>query len=381
MNSFAKLASHKGLFTGLAVVGALALTAACGSKTTETPATAPPTEVPPAAADAATPAEGEAAKADATEAKVEAVAAPTQGADELAPACKSFADRLCTEAGDPSETCTSVRMVAGLLPVAACDAAMKEIDFSVGKLKGLRQACDDLVAKLCKDLGETTETCAMVKRETPKFPTERCVQFLGQYDQVLGDLQRMEAKNKPLDAEKIAKIAGADAASFGPADAKVTIVEFSDFQCPYCSQAANAVTQLKEKYSDKVRFVFRHFPLSFHQDAHLASEAAMAAHKQGKFFEFHDLMFKNQRALKREDLEKYAGEVGLDLAAFKADLDNGAFKEAVDADMKLGETVAVDGTPTMFLNGKRIPNPTDFGAISAMIETELGGAAPAPTNP
>ena len=365
MNSFAKLASAQGLLTGLAFVGAMAV-AACGGKKTETPPTTAPAEVAPAPDAAAAPADAA------------ATPTPTPGADELAASCKSFADRLCTEAGDPSETCTAVRTVTGLLPVAACDAALKEVEYSVGKIKNLRKSCEELVAKLCADLGDTTETCAMVKRETPKFPTERCVQFLGQYDQVLGDLKRMEAKNKPLEAEKIAKIAGPDAAAFGPADAKVTVVEFSDFQCPYCSQAANAVTQIKEKYSDKVRFVFRHFPLSFHQDAHLASQATLAANKQGKFFEYHDLLFKNQKALKREDLEKYATELGLDLAAFKADLDGGAFKAAVDADMKLGEEVAVDGTPTMFVNGKRVANPTDFGAISAMIETELGGGAPAP---
>ncbi|TNF25585.1 MAG: DsbA family protein [Deltaproteobacteria bacterium] len=235
----------------------------------------------------------------------------------------------------------------------------------------MRKGCDELVGKLCKDLGEDTETCAMVKRETPKFPPERCAQFLKQYDQVLADLQRMEAKNKPLAAEQLAKISADDAYSFGPKDAKVTVVEFSDFQCPYCSRAANVVEQLKEKYSDKVHFVFRHFPLSFHQNAHLASQAAMAANEQGKFFEFHSKMFENQRALERADLEKYATELGLDMDKFKAALDNGTFKDAVDADIKLGESVAVDGTPTLFINGKRAANPTDFTAVQAMIDAAL----------
>lgn len=371
-----------GLVASLAMLGAVALTPACGSKTTTPPTTAEPAPVQPAAADgteAGTPTEA-AATNDATATAPGADPTPTVAAEPVATEtgpCKEYGDRLCKEAGEGTETCNAIKTVTGLIPPAACEAGLKDIQYTVTKLGAMRKGCDELVVKLCKDLGETTETCAMVKRETPKFPAERCAQFLQQYDQVLGDLKRMEAKNKPLDAEKIAKIAAADAANFGPADAKVTIVEFSDFQCPYCSRAANVVEQIKEKYSDKARFVFRHFPLSFHQNAHIASQAAMAANAQGKFFEMHDKMFANQGALGREDLDKYAAEIGLDMAKFKAALDDGTYKAAVDADMKLGEEVAVDGTPTLFINGKRASNPTDFPAVSAMIDAELSGAATA----
>jgi protein-disulfide isomerase len=154
----------------------------------------------------------------------------------------------------------------------------------------------------------------------------------------------------------------------------VTIVEFSDFQCPYCSRAASVASQIKSKYADKVRFVFRQFPLSFHQNAHIAAQASLAANAQGKFWELHDKMFENQQKLDRESLEASAKEIGLNLAEFKKALDDKTYESIVDAELKLGESVAVDGTPTMFLNGKRIANPTDFDAISKEIDTALAGS-------
>src|SRR5690606_19664169 len=140
--------------------------------------------------------------------------------------------------------------------------------------------------------------------------------------------------------------------------AKVTLVEFSDFECPYCSRAAQVTEQIKEKYGSKVRFVFRQFPLSFHPNAQLAAEASLAAHAQGKFWDFHDKMFENQNALDRSSLEGYAQAAGLDLTQFKAALDNNTHAERVKGDLAMGNDVAVQGTPTLFLNGQRIPDPT-----------------------
>ncbi|MET0286302.1 MAG: thioredoxin domain-containing protein, partial [Polyangiales bacterium] len=152
---------------------------------------------------------------------------------------------------------------------------------------------------------------------------------------------------------------------------KVTIVEFSDFQCPFCSRAADATHKVKEKYGDKVRFVFRQFPLSFHKDAHTAAEASLAANAQGKFWEYHDKLFANQQKLDRASLDGYAKELGLNVEKFKKSLDSKEFGAAVDGELKMGEEVAVQGTPTMFLNGARIADPTNFDAISAQIEEAL----------
>jgi protein-disulfide isomerase len=159
--------------------------------------------------------------------------------------------------------------------------------------------------------------------------------------------------------------------AFGPETAKVTIVEFSDFQCPYCAQASETVKQIRDKYGDKVRFVFRQFPLSFHQNAHGAAEASLAAHAQGKFWPYHDRLFQKQGSLDRKSLEAYAQEVGLDLPAFKRSLDDGTFDGQIDTDVALARDAKVDGTPTMFINQQRAPNPTEFDAVAPMIEAAL----------
>jgi protein-disulfide isomerase len=132
------------------------------------------------------------------------------------------------------------------------------------------------------------------------------------------------------------------------------------------------VQQIKAKYGDKVRFVFRQYPLPMHGDAHLAAQAALAAHQQGKFWEYHDLLFANQRALTRSSLEEYAKQVDLNLPLLKKALDDQALKATVDADVKLGEEVNVNGTPTVFINGKRVPNPTEFEPVANLIDAALG---------
>jgi protein-disulfide isomerase len=291
-----------------------------------------------------------------------------------ATSCKDYATRLCKETGEESGTCSSVKSVTELMPKEACAVALTKVDESIKKLGDARKKCDELTSKLCKDIGESTATCEMVKTQTKTFEPERCNMMMEHYAEVLTDLKRQESKNKPLDAAVVAKIAQGDAPAFGPADAKVTIVEFSDFQCPFCSRAAEVAHKVKEKYSSKVRFVFRQFPLSFHQNAHTAAEAALAANAQGKFWEYHDKLFANQNALDRASLEKFAKETGVDVAKLKKALDDKTFAATVDADMKLGEEVAVDGTPTMFLNGARVANPTDFDAISQQIDAALAGS-------
>jgi protein-disulfide isomerase len=290
-----------------------------------------------------------------------------------ATACADYQKRICKETGEESQTCGTIKSAIELLPPAACDKALANVDFSIKKLAEKRKKCDELVTKLCAELGPETQTCGMVKEKTKEFPPERCDMMMQHYAEVVADLKRQEEKNKPLAPEKLAKLTEGDVPSFGPKDAKVTIVEFSDFECPFCSRAADVAHKVKEKYGDKVRFVFRQFPLSFHPNAHTAAEASLAANAQGKFWEFHDKLFANQKALGREQLEGYAKELGMDVAKLKKALDDKTYAAAVDAELKLGEEVAVDGTPTMFLNGARVANPTDFEGLSKQIEAALGG--------
>jgi len=286
-------------------------------------------------------------------------------------ACDDFAARICKETTDTSPTCTSLKSSLELLTPEACSVALANVDTSIKKLADKRKKCDELTTRLCTDIGPTTQTCDMVKNTTKSFQPDRCEQMLGRYAEVLEGLKKQEERNKPLSAEKLAKLTAGAPPAFGPADSKVTIVEFSDFQCPFCSRAATATHTIKEKYGDKVHFVFRQFPLSFHQNAHISAEASLAAHAQGKFWEYHDKLFANQQKLDRPALEGYAKELGLNVNDFKKALDDKTYATTVDAEQKLGEEVAVDGTPTMFLNGKRVSNPTDAAEISKEIDEAL----------
>ncbi len=164
----------------------------------------------------------------------------------------------------------------------------------------------------------------------------------------------------------------------GGAKAPVTIVEFSEFQCPFCSRANPTIKEIMEVYGDKVKIVFKHNPLSFHQDAELASEAALAAGAQGKFWPMHDLLFKNQRALKRPELEKYAQELGLNMSDFKADLDSGKYKAQIKGNQAQARKLGVSGTPTFFVNGRKIRGVKSFSIFKKLIDASL---SPKPLSP
>jgi protein-disulfide isomerase len=159
--------------------------------------------------------------------------------------------------------------------------------------------------------------------------------------------------------------------SKGAADAKVTIVEFSDFQCPFCSKAEPAVDEVMKNYSDKVRVVFRHFPLDFHDKAFKAAEAAGCAEDQGKFWEFHKTLFANQGALSIDDLKAHAKTLGLDSGKFNECLDSGKMKAKVDGDMAAARAVGVNGTPAFFINGIVISGAQPYDKFKEIIDSEL----------
>lgn len=140
----------------------------------------------------------------------------------------------------------------------------------------------------------------------------------------------------------------------GPADAPVTIVEFSDLQCPFCRRSVPTLQELLKAYPGKIRLIYKHAPLAFHVKARLAHEAVLAAGAQGKFWEMHDLIFAAQGSIKRDDLLRMAQQVGLDEARFAADLDSRKFSAVVEADKQEGTRLGVGGTPTVFINGKSI---------------------------
>lgn len=158
----------------------------------------------------------------------------------------------------------------------------------------------------------------------------------------------------------------------GPADAPVTIVEFSDFECPYCARVNPALDDVVEKYGDDVRLVFRQFPLmNIHPNAQKAAEASLCANEQGKFWEMHDAMFKEQRSLGVEQLKEKAARLDLDASAFNECLDSSRFAEAVMADLRAGTELGVSGTPAFFINGRFMSGAQPFDALAAIVEEEL----------
>ena len=175
-----------------------------------------------------------------------------------------------------------------------------------------------------------------------------------QLEQKMNEKLRQGANVRFLISEPpapIQAISTDDDPSIGPATATVTVVEFTDFQCPACAAMHPVLDEAQKVYKDKVRFVIRDFPLSMHANARKAAEAANAAHAQGKFFEYIALLFKRQKALDVPSLKKYATELGLNRATFDAALDGGTFAAEVRHDISDGEVYGVNSTPTIFVNG------------------------------
>jgi len=157
----------------------------------------------------------------------------------------------------------------------------------------------------------------------------------------------------------------------GPAKAPVTIVEFSDYQCPYCGRAETTVLEVLKKYGDKVRLVYRDYPLSFHQNANVAAQASECAKEQGKFWEMHDAMFANQSKLAQNDLIETAGSLKIDKEKFKACLEGGKYKNEVQKDFDDGQKYGVTGTPTFFINGIPMVGARDVNSFAEIIDAEL----------
>jgi len=154
----------------------------------------------------------------------------------------------------------------------------------------------------------------------------------------------------------------------------VTVVEWSDFQCPYCASNAPNLARLRREYGDKVRLVFRHLPLPGHPDAQLAAEAAVAAAAQGKFWEMHDRLFVARDAMGRADLEKMAADIGLDLAEFRAALDERRYRDAVADDAAAAAALGINGTPTLFLNGQPLEGAPQWDQLKMLVDLQLDAA-------
>lgn len=157
----------------------------------------------------------------------------------------------------------------------------------------------------------------------------------------------------------------------GSATPKATLIEFSDFECPACGAAFQVVKQITEKYADELRFVYRHFPLDQHKNARTAAVAAEAAGAQGKFWEMHDLLFKNQTNLSVETINGLGIELKLDMEKFTGDVNTGKYKDKVQKDLTDGNALGVNSTPTFFLDGNKL-NLFSFADLEVEVRKALG---------
>jgi protein-disulfide isomerase len=162
-----------------------------------------------------------------------------------------------------------------------------------------------------------------------------------------------------------------DADIRGNRDARVTLIEFSDFGCPYCGRASEMLKKLLALYPNDLRLVFRDFPLSQHKNAQQAAEAAQCAREQGKFWEYHDLLYANAQAFEKEDLRKYAGELALDLAAFDGCVAADRAKKIVTGHLEAGRAAGVEGTPTIYINGIKLIGLLPLPLLQTIIDGEL----------
>lgn len=158
----------------------------------------------------------------------------------------------------------------------------------------------------------------------------------------------------------------------GPADAPLTLVEYGDYQCPYCGAAYPVVKRLQKTLGKKLRFVFRNFPLTqSHPYALIAAEAAEAAALQGKFWEMHDLLYEQQALLEPDIIPQWGERLGLDLEKLGNDISHGVVEERIKEDRQSGIRSGVNGTPTFFINGARFDGPPDYSSLLAALKSEL----------
>ena len=179
-----------------------------------------------------------------------------------------------------------------------------------------------------------------------------------------------------LDAPRHQVDVSPDDPARGDASAAVTLVEFSDFQCPFCAQVMPTLKRVQETYGDQVRIVWKDFPLTaIHPQAFGAAQAGQCAQEQGKFWELHDRLFANQQTLQPESLKTHAAAVGLDAAAFSTCLDTAKYADHVQAQMDTGTSLGVASTPTVFINGRMVSGAQPYAAFTKIIDEELERAA------
>lgn len=236
----------------------------------------------------------------------------------------------------------------------------------------------------CADTPVSVAQCIKESR-----PCSRCLPAAKYVLKGVRDGQSREQIEKSFqnrfDAKKVQNVPIEGSPSKGPESAPVVVVEFADFECPFCAAMAPTFEKVWEERKDKVRFVYKYMPLPSHPHGEIAARAGFAAAQQGKFWELNKKMFGNREHLEESDLQSYAKDLGLDLAKFKADMTSQAATDRIAQDRKLADTLNVKGTPTVYVNGREFDMHQDLGewiALELQMMNESAGksaATPAPS--
>lgn len=196
---------------------------------------------------------------------------------------------------------------------------------------------------------------------------------------------REEAFHARFDPTKLKTLSIGDSPEKGASDAVVTIVEWADFECPFCRMVYSDLQKLIERFSGQLKVVFKFYPLSGHPHGEIAARAAVAAMNQGKFWEMHNLLFDNQERLEQADLERYAKQLNLDMVKFKADFTSKETGERIERDKKQGDEIGLEGTPLLYINGREVElkhlgnKPYEDLEAWIKLDIELAGKVPRST--
>jgi protein-disulfide isomerase len=263
--------------------------------------------------------------------------------------------------------------LAVALALSACKQPVTPASTAVSPAEApdarLAEPCRELRDRLCAQLGAASDVCAMGKAQTKTFSAERCLAMLSRFeDTVAGALRYAEGRRALTVREQLGPHGSLP--SLGAEAAPVTLVVFSDFTDADCGRASGMATTLENLFASQARLVFRQFPSS--KPAHLAAQASLAAHAQGKFWRFHEVLFGNPQAHDRSALERYAREAGLDLVRFRQALEQRTYAPDVDADIELARKLGITSVPAVFRNGKSVAMPYGVGELAQLVKAGSG---------
>lgn len=293
--------------------------------------------------------------------------------------CSQWLDFVCGRVAEQDSLCLAVQESVGLFTSQTCASALEHKAFTDEQLTQRAKQCSVLADKVCADLPGMTRFCKMFRGAVVRYTPDYCVGMLRKYPETLAQLTKQATAARLPPGQAAALLAG-DPPAFGPDSGRIQMVEFVDYESRYSGQTAAIVRNLAAKYASELHFVIRQFPLPDNAHAYLAAQAALAANAQGKYWQLHDKLLEHRQQLDRASLVEYAREIGLDVASFKAALDQKRYAAAVDADLELGKRLKVVGMPTLYVNGERLLNSVDEAGIVDAIEEYLAAATASTTS-